>query len=321
MLKNTKYFNNVNNFFEYSEKSTNDTSKLKNIFLSLLNGVKEKEFFLFLLSKIKLTNIYQNNENFLLSILEIGLKNEFIFDHLFNSLSEQKQELFFKDNLKNIIKALFIYGQNNGYIFIKKLIKYINKYMTISNSYFISSYLNNDIKNIIYASKDIEEKISKDINFLDEPIDEFFKHKDKFLFHYCLSKRINVNYETIAVLFDYCPKVDAILDLCPFLYNNIENILKDFKIISYMAYFKKEKNKLLIRGLSTSFYNFSLFIENIYDTFTNFKYTNLEKRILLYYIKINILEIIPNELLFFFDFELNDLNSIDYQEYDKWFID
>ena len=310
LLRNTEYKDETN-IFNKKNLDPNNNDKIKIICFKLFNYIDNKDMSSYLFFQIRDTNIFVNEENFLFLILLNGVENEYVIDYLLNFINEERQKIFFEENKIIIIKSLFLYGQTNGYIYIQKIFKFIKKFLSI-----------NDFKNIIYPLKDIEEEIFKSVNYLEEPIDEFFKSKDKYLFHYCLTKRRVVNYETIAILFENCPKTNAILDLCPFLSGNLESILKDSKIINYLEYFRKEKNRILIRKLSTSFYNFSLFIETLFDKINNFKENNnnIEKLLFLYFVKINILETTPDELLIFFDFEINE-EPYDNENYDSWFID
>ena len=309
LLRNTEYKDEINIFKNNLDPNNND--KFKNICFQLLNYINDKDMSLYLFFQIRNTYIFVNEENFLFLIFENGIQNEYIIDYLLNFITEERQKIFFEENKTIIIKSLFLYGQINGYIYIQKIFKFIKKFLPI-----------NEFKNIIYPLKDIEEEIFKSVNYLEEPIDDFFKSKEKYLFYYCLAKRRILNYETIATIFEYCPKTNAILDLCPFLNNNLENILKNNKIIKYLEYFKKEKNRILIRKLSTSFYNLSLFLEIIFNKIKILKESNdyIEKLLFFYFVKINILEITPDELLIFFDFEINE-QPYDNENYDPWFID
>ena len=306
LLRNTKY-NNLGIMNYYT-----DIEKLNKLYYSILNDTKNKELSSYLLLKIRNSMLMQNDEKILLEIFENGIKNKYIFDNIFSSLSENRQKLFFEENKNIIIKSLFLYGQKNEYIFIQKIMKYLNKYMPI-----------NEINKIVYPLKDIEEEITKSINYLEENIDDnYFKSKEKYLFYFCQTKRTNLNYETLAILFDYCPKANAIFDLCPFINNSFtdkDKAIKNKKILNYLSYFKIEKNRMLIRSLSSSFYNFSLLLEIFIKHIINEKENNMESIILLYYIKIDILETTPEELLAFFDCEINEPMP-DYQNYEEWFL-
>ena len=312
LLRNTKYKDEVDIFKNNLDE--NNINKIKSICLGLLNDIKDKDKLDFLLSKVK-NVIFEKEEDLLLWILDNGVKNEYIIDYLLNSLSKEKQKLFYEKNKEKIEKSLFLYAQRNEYINIQKLLKFINKFISI-----------NEISKKIFAPKQLDgdgesKEILKELKEKDkDDEDEFFKSDEKYLFSYCLSKRMNLNYEIIALLFEYFPK-EKITNLFPFLINNLEKIIYDEKIRTYMLYFRNEKNgiKNRIKKLSPSFYHFSSFLEIFIDKFNFLKENNFERILFLYFIKIYILETIPEELLIFFDFEIQK-EEYDKETYDKWFI-
>ena len=309
-LKDTEFNNMTNVFHKVLLNSIHpDNIYLKLYIKRLINEISDEKMSSYLLIQIRKANIFKIEEDFLLFILDEGINNKFFFDYLFNFLVSERKKNFFELNKIRIIKSLFIYGQNNDYYFLKKLLEFISNYMT-----------KKEIREIIYPLKDIEEDIKQSVNYLEENIDNFFKSREKYLFVYCLNKKRKHNYETIALLFDYCPKTFAIFELCPFLNDiNSKNNLDEFskEMFHYLNFFKKEKN--LIKKISNDFYNFSSFLEIFVNTYYSLK--NFEKNIFLYYIQIFILEIVPKELLFFFkQIDNNDLTK-EFPDYEQYFLD
>ena len=286
---------------EYKDYLSINVNSLKDVFFLIINDTKDKELTKYLINQIKIANIFPKEEDFFLSFLEKGNQNEYAFDYLINLLSEEKKEEFFKENKNKIINSLFLYVEINAYVIFQNLLNFISKYMSF-----------NDIRKIIYPIKSYED-INNSINYIEFNLK---KSNQEYLFFVCLSNRKIINYEILAILFYYCPMSNAILDLCPFFINNIEKITKDIKVLKYLSYFKNIKNRTLIKSLNNSFYNFSIFIEKLFDTLNSFNDNNIEKKIFIYYIIINIFETTPNELLIFFDFEINK------EIYDEdWFKD
>ena len=311
-LRDINYNSITNLFSKFLLQSQNNINQqgLKNCLNRLICEISDKNICTYLLVQIREINFFKNEEEFLLFILDKGINNKFFFNYLFNFLSKERKKYFFDLNKMNIIKSLFLYGQNNDYYFLEKILQFISNYMT-----------NQEIKEIIYPLKGIEEDIKKSVNYLNENIDDnFFKSREKFLFIYCLNKKRKKNYETIALLFNYCPKTFAIFELCPFL-NEIDNEknLDEFhkKMFDYLNYFKTEKN--LINNISYDFYKFSLFLEIFQNSLYSLK--NFEKKIFLLYVQIFILEMIPKELLIFFKQILGDNIYQELPECEKWFLD
>lgn len=312
-LKDTEFNNKTNVFHKILLQSMSklDIQSLKNYIRRLIVEITDKNICSYLLVQIRQINLFQKEEEFLLFILNNGIPNKFFFDYLFNFLNSERKKNFFELNKMEIIKSLFLYGQNNEYYFLEKLLEFISNYMT-----------KQDIREIVYPLKGIEEDIKKSVNYLQINFDDnnYFNPREKFLFIYCLNKKIKKNYETIALLFNYCPKTFAIFELCPFL-NEIVNKknLEEFpiKIFDYLNYFKTNKN--LIKKISNDFYEFSLFLELFQNTYYNLK--DFEKNIFLFYIQIFILETVPKELLVLFRQMFGDVLQKELPECEKWFLD
>ena len=104
------------------------------------------------------------------------------------------------------------------------------------------------------------------------------------------------NYESIAVLFNYCPFERNYLYAFPFLYDI--DIVWASEYIKYLEYFSKSKNRDIINSLNKKFYNISIFLESLrkqYNYISSFP--KKVQSLFNYYISINILQITPKDLL------------------------
>ena len=253
------------NILKESKLFTNLTSSLY-----ILNDIKNKEVSIFAMNKIKELLSVNNNVELFLESIKIPISNKFIFDILLNSIEEEEEKELNENNKKIIIQSLFKYSEINGYYFIQRIIDFISKYISLE-----------EIKDLILYSLNIEEGASNNnINYLEisEENEENRNNQknNKYLLFYALSERIVKNYETIAILFEYCTKSIAILALFPFLKDNLDEIF-NFKIMEYLSYFSVNKNKEKIKELGKNFYDLLLFFESflskskIINSFENIK--------------------------------------------------
>lgn len=121
---------------------------------------------------------------------------------------------------------------------------------------------------------------------------------EKFLLNYSLIyKKVN-NYETIAILFEYFPKETIILDVFPFLRENLDHI---FTLnIMKLRYYLNESNTNNLKNLQINFYQFLLFIESFISTGDIINAMGkIEKMAFYFYIQIIIFEITPQRLINF----------------------
>ena len=270
-----------------------------NTSLYFLNDIKEREACLFIINKIKELSLVDSNIKLFIEFIKMPINNQFIFEHLLNSIKEEEKENLFFNNKDIVIKSLFSYSEINGYYFIQKIINFIAKYMS-----------KDEIKNIIIFNFNNKEEGIINNNELTDEVDEFWQdinifgevnenkknellfYKEKYLFFYSIFNRKIINYETIATLFEYCPSIPLILYLFPFLKTNLKEIFS-FKIINYISYFSIQKNKEKIKELSKNFYNLSLFFESIISNIESINSFDIfQKKLFVYYIQILILEII-----------------------------
>ena len=262
--------------------------------LLLFNSLNKDGSKYILEKKIK-NNLCSDENKLFLEFIKKAIINKDIFDIVSKNVFKKKEKNFFESNKKLIIKALYIFSEKNGYYEIDQLFKYINNFMTLE-----------EIQNFVFPPDSDKSKPS----FLDKQLIRDLKideenEKDKYLFFYASSggKRIP-NYETIAIILNYCPKERAILELFPNLYNKFI----DFSTMVYISYFSNSKNKETIKSLNQFFYNVLVFLDFIYKQSDYIdSLVGMEKYIFYHYIKINILQITPPKLLN--KYILNDNNS------------
>ena len=264
----------------------------------------------------KLKELNSDENNIFIKFLENKIMNQYVFDNLLKVVSKKQNKNFFDSNQVFIIKSLYAYSQINGYYYIEQLLKYIKTFTS-----------EEEVKRIIYPSEDNDQyphilnnyfKIAdpNDKGFQEEEGEEgmdesYNKNKgnnnndddsdliiinseiEKYLFYYSIYQRGALNYESNAVLLNYCPKEIAILNIFPTIYNR--NKLFDFHIINYLDYFSKNKDN--IKKCNKFFYKFSLFLESLSNKKNNYNsLMNFEKNIFYLYLQINILEITPAQL-------------------------
>ena len=146
----------------------------------------------------------------------------------------------------------------------------------------------------------VKKKKNKDKNKNNK---DYYK-KMRYLLFYALYQRIIVNYETIAVLLDYCPLEEGIHFLMKELFDeNIDNLF-DNNHIKFIEYFLNPINKNKIKDIGKNFYNFFNFVESVLNQRDYImKLPTDEKYICTNYIKIFLLEVVPKELDIFLDNE------------------
>ena len=273
----------------------------------------------------KLKEINSDDNNIFIKFLENKIMNEYVFEKLLDVVSKKKNKSFFDNNKILIIKSLYWYSQINGYFIIEKLLKYIKTFSSeeevkniiypSEDNYQYPHILNNFFKiaeekceeecegsegeemNESYYTNERNNNNNNDNNNNNNSDDSDLiiinNETEKHLLYYSIYHRGVLNYETIAVLLNYCPKETAVLNIFPTIYNR--NKVFDFHIINFIDY--SSKNKDSIKKCNKFFYNLSLFLESLsnpknhYDTLMSF-----EKNIFFLYLQINILEITPAQL-------------------------
>ena len=300
-------------------------------YLLYLNKTKNNGENKYIYKKLKELNPDENN--IFIKFLENKIMNEYVFDNLIKVVSKKQNKSFFDNNKVFIIKSLYIYSQINGFYYIDKLLKYIKTFTSeeevkkiIYPSEGNDQYphiLNNYFKLKSTTDRDYEEQEGEEGNESyhssnnnrnnnnDDDSDLIFINNEieKNLLYYSIYQRNVLNYETIGVLLNYCPKETAILNIFPTIYNR--NKVFDFHIINYLDYFSKNKDS--IKSCNKFFYNFSLFLESLSNPKNNYEsLMSLEKNIFFLYLQINVLEITPAQLFSkrFYSRDNEQLNKI-----------
>ena len=334
MNKNVEKFINCipefNNLFEYN-------LNLKNLKNSIIkNIIKSKKYELFFNQNLKThTNIFSDFDNSLLILnfaennnnaseyimnkikelfcqnddnqLFIGflkncIINQYVFDITLKIISKKKDKNFVETNKSIIFESLNEYCIKNAYYYVDNLLKFLNNYLSLE-----------EIQNHIFTYE-LSEKIDI-INNNKKKEGELNNDKDeenKYLLLNCLNN-FKKNYETIAVLLNYCPTDRIYLYIFPFLYDINIDIFLVYEYFNYMDYFSKSKNRGIIKSLNKNFYNISIFLESLRKQYNYI--SSLPKKVqnlFNYYISINILQIIPRDLLStdFYNFDNEELNKV-----------
>ena len=300
----------------------NDIPPLKDSY-KLLNDIKNKDSSLFMLKNIVTKYNKKNRIELILDIMENVVYNGYIIEYLFNSLKENDIKEFIKSGKynNNIIKALFLFSQINGYLLIQKLLFLLKNY---APSFDLKALIlppeRGPYENMVNLD-DVFPPYKYNISNEDEEENRKEEEKDKkenekmrYLLFYAFNFRIVNNYETIAVLLEYCPLAEgADFLIKELLQNNIDNLFKGK--IKYIEYFMNPNNKNKIKELGKNFFGFINFIESALKQIDYIsKLKDKEKCIMINYIKIFLLEIMPKELEFFYD------GHNPYQDESKLFI-
>ena len=278
-------FNNSKNYNFYDLNLLNEFNIFNNLDSSLyiLNDISNNKANLFIMNRIKELLFVNNNKELFIEFIKKAIINQFVFDTLFNSFSKDEQNDLFLNNKNTLILSLYKYSEVNGYYYIQKLFNFLSNYISMEV-----------IKKIIYSPLEYEDyslfnPIKESLYFEDE--------KEKFLLFYSLSNKKKVNnYETIALLFEYLSKETVILEVFPFLKNNLDEIFTP-NILKY-SYSLTETNKKSIQKFGMNFYHFLLFIESFLsnkDSINSFNET--EKSKFYYFVQILILEVTPEKLI------------------------
>ena len=332
MNKNIEKF--INSIPEFNNLFQNNLNKLKNAIIKSI--IKSKKFELFFSQNIKNhTNIFSNFDDSLLILnfaednknaskyvmnkikelfcqnddnqLFIGfiknsIINQYVFETTLKIVSKKKDKNFVEANKSIIFESLKNYCIKNAYYYVDNLLKFLNNYLSMEElqshifTYELTSKMNTT------NNRSVEE--GEDNNDQDE--DE----EDKYLLFNCLNN-FKKNYETIAVLLNYCPSERIYLYVFPFIYDFDGILVNEYS--NYVDYFSKSKNRDIIKSLNKTFYNVSLFLESLKKQY-NYIGTLPEKVQCLfnYYITIIILQITPQDLLSedFYDSDNEELNRV-----------
>ena len=314
IFKSNKFDLLNNNFVQYQMNiSFNFDSYLLYLNKTTNNGENK-----YIYNKLKELNSDENS--IFIKFLENKIMNEYVFDNLIKVVSKKQNKSFFDNNKVFIIKSLYIYSQINGFYYIDKLLKYIKTFTS-----------EEEVKRIIYPSEDNDQyphilnnyfkiKSTTDKDYGEQEGEEGEEGNESYhsnnnnrnnnneddsdliiinneieknLLYYSIYQRGILNYETIVVLLNYCPKETAILNIFPTFYNRDK--VFDFHIINYLDYFSKHKDS--IKSCNKFFYNFTLFLESLSNPKNHYELLmSFENNIFFLYLQIIILEITPAQL-------------------------
>ena len=334
MNKNIEKFINCIPEFNNLFQNNLNLNKLKNSIIK--NIIKSKKYDLFFTQNLKIhTNIFSNFDDSLLILnfaennnnasnyimnkikelfcqnddiqlfiefLNHSIINQYAFDMLLKNISNKNDKNFVEANKSKIFESLNEYCIKNAFYYVNNLLKFLNNYLSMEEiKNHIFTYELSEKTNNIYTNQKKGGESNHDQN-----------EEDKYLLLNCLNN-FKKNYETIAVLLNYCPTDRIYLYVFPFLYDINIDIFLACEYSKYLDYFSKSKNRDIIKSLNRNFYNISIFLESLRK---QYKYINsLPKKVqnlFNYYISINIFQIIPRDLLNkdFYDFDNEELNKV-----------
>ena len=303
----------------------------------LLKDIKNKESSLFMLKKIETKYNKNNKVQLIIDLMDNVVYNEFIMDYLFKSLKDNDIKELIKSGkyTNNIINALFYFSQINGYLLIKNLLFLMKNYSpSLDLKSLILPPLKEPYENMVNSEEifgtivlDEEDPTEEEKKKFDEEKKNF--EKLRYLLFCGLNYRAVNNYETIAILLEYCPLGEGVEFLINELTDNdIDNLFKGK--IKYIEYFLNPNNKDKIKDLGKNFFAFFNFVESTLKQIDYIsKLNDKEKYILISYIKIFLLEIVPKELEIFEENnkekennerDRNSKNHLLYQDESKLFI-
>ena len=317
-LNNTivKYILNNSEKEKYSNlEFINNSFIFKDLDSSLfcLDGIYNQQASIFVINKIqKIFKEINTNIKFFYELIKRQVNNNYVFDFLFSSFNDNDLIEIFKNNQNEIVVSLYKYSEINGYKYIKLSIENLSKFMPLD-----------EINNIIYPTLGKKEDIPDYLNsffkdnknennsFEDDPDYYYYKNMDyqereknnwkKYLLFHALLNQMISNYETIALLFEYCPIENGIY----YLFN-----LNSFQMMKFLEYISNSSNRTKLKNIGNNLIKCLELFEKFYrcsnDFFINWSYS--EKIIFYHYFIIIILQITPEKLLRFLG--INDKNDI-----------
>ena len=261
----------------------------------------------YIMNKIKELFCQKDDNHFFIGFLNHSIKNQYTFDTILKIISNKNDKNFVEENKIVIFESLNEYCIKNEYYYVDNLLQFLNNYLPmeeIQNRIFNyelimkANIVNNNSKNEGESNNNQDDEEERE------------NEEDKYLLLNCLNN-FKKNYETIAVLLNYCPSNRNYLYIFPFLYDI--DIFWACEYIKYLDYFSKSKNRDIINLLNKNFYNISIFLESLRKQYNYI--SSLPKKVqslFNYYISINILQITPKDLLMkdFYDFDNEELNIV-----------
>ena len=292
----------------FSQNIKNHTNIFNNFddFLLILNfSENNKNASKYIMIKIKELFCQNDNNQLFIGILKNSIINRYVFDNLLKFIMTKNDKNFVETNKSIIFESINEFCIKNAYYYVDSLLKLLKNYLPLE-----------EIQSHIFTYELVSKTNIQNTNSTDERSDNYDQNEeneeDKYLLFNCL-KNFKKNYETIAVLLNYCPGVRKYFYIFPFLYDIEIDIFMLFEKSSYLDYFSKSKNRDIIKSLNKNFYHISILIESLGNKFNYI--SSLPKKIknlFNYFISIMILEITPQDFLStnFYDFDNSEFNTI-----------
>jgi len=292
-------------FSQNIQNSINIFNNFDDSILILNFSENDKNATEYIIDKIK-ELFHENDENQLfIGILKHSIINQYAFDTTLKIISTKNNKNFVITNKSRIFESINEYCIKNAYYFVDNLLKFLKNYLPLK-----------EIQSQIFPYELIINSNIENINSMEERQTHFSKNgekeEDKYLLLKCLNK-YKTNYETIAILLNYCPGVRKYFYVFPFLYDINIDIFEHFEKSNYLNYFSNSKNRDLIKSLNKNLYGISILLESLGNQFNYISSLPIKVQSLFnYYITIIILEITPQDLLStnFFDFDNDELKSV-----------
>ena len=319
-LNNTivKYILNKAEVTQYSNLDIiNNSFIFKDLDSALLslNDIYNKNATIFVLNKIqKLFEEINTNNKLFLELIKRQVNNNYVFDYLFNSFNDNDINELFKNNQDKIILSLYKYSETNGYKYIQLCLDKLYKFMpkedlnglicpSFGRDYtfpeFINSFIEEQNKKIELSEKKTNDPFYylKDINYKDEET----KKREKYLLIYASSNQMIINYETIALLLEYCPFEYGI---------NYLLHMNSIKMMNLLEYISNNSNKNKLKDIGNHLIKCLELFEKFYKALGNYSINlnNMEKIAFYYYLIIIVLQITPEELILFMGIDDKVLN-------------
>jgi len=279
---NTKIFSNFDDSILILNFSENNKSATK-----------------YIMNKIKELFCQNDNNQLFIGILKHSINNKYAFNTIMKIISTKNDKNFVEENKSRIFESINEYCIKNAYYYVDSLLKFLKNYLSSEEiqshifTYELKSKSNIKLKNETHANN-------------------VQKEENKYLLLNCLNN-FKKNYETIAVLLNYCLEDRKYFYVFPFLYDiSIYNFMP-FKKGSYLDYFSKSENRNLIKSLNITFYYISILLESLGNQFNYISsLPNKVQSLFNYYITIIILEIVPQELLStnFYNYDSDEFNRV-----------
>ena len=306
IIKNIIKSNKFELFFSQNiQNHTNIFSNFDDSLLILNFSENNKKASNYIMNKIKELFCQNDNNQLIIGFLKNAIINQYVFDMILKFISKKKDKNFVETNKSIIFESINVFCIKNAYYYVDSLLKLLKNYLPLEEiqSHIVTYEL--IAKTNIANTNSIEERSA---NYDQNEENE----EDKYLLLNCLNN-FKRNYETIAVLLNYCSGVRIYFYVFPFLYDiEIDNFMLCEKN-SYLDYFSKSKNRDIIKSLNKNFYQISIFLESLGNQFNYI--ISLPKKVqklFNYFISIIILEITPQEFLStnFYDFDNSEFNRI-----------